>query len=101
MGLDVLPVALVPPVEHLRRDEDRGEGRGDDADEEGEGMLRSTPPPKRNSDRAARNVVVAVMIVRGSTALIERSIISAMGIFLYLRIISRIRSSTTTVSLSE
>ena len=35
--LDVLPVALVPPVEDLGGDEDGGEGGGDDADEEGEG----------------------------------------------------------------
>src|ERR1019366_5045355 len=34
--LDVLAVALVPPVEHLGGDEDRREGARDDADEEGE-----------------------------------------------------------------
>ena len=62
---------------------------------------RITWPPNSTSDSSARNTVVAVMIVRGSTALTERSIMSAMGMRLYLRIISRMRSSTTTVSLSE
>src|SRR5579883_1972725 len=36
MGLDVLPVALVPPIENRAGDEDGGEGAGDDADQEGE-----------------------------------------------------------------
>src|ERR1044072_3453253 len=33
--LDVFPVALVPPVENLRRNEDGGEGGSHDADEKG------------------------------------------------------------------
>ena len=62
---------------------------------------RITWPPKITSDSSARKTVVAVMIVRGSTALTDRSISSSVGILRYLRIISRMRSSTTTVSFSE
>ena len=50
---------------------------------------------------SAKVVVVEVMIVRDKTALIDRSIICGIGSFLYFFIISRIRSSTTTVSLSD
>ena len=62
---------------------------------------RMTSPPRKNSASSARNTVVAVMIVRGSTALTDMSTISAVDRRLYLRITSRMRSSTTTVSLSE
>jgi len=62
---------------------------------------RMTWPPKVTSAKSASITVVAVMIVRGSTALIDMSIICAVPIFLYLRMFSRIRSSTTTVSFSE
>ncbi len=40
-------------------------------------------------------------MVRESVLLTERSSSAASGIFLYLRKFSRIRSNTTTVSLSE
>ena len=63
--------------------------------------LLITSPPNSTSASSARNTVVAVMMVRGRTALIDMSIISAVETRLYLRMISRIRSSTTTASLSE
>ena len=46
-------------------------------------------------------VVTDVMMVRGSTELIEKSIRSASGMVLYLRRYSRMRSKMTTVSFSE
>ena len=39
VGLDVLPVTLVPPVEYRARDVDRRERAGNDADEEREGEV--------------------------------------------------------------
>jgi hypothetical protein len=60
-----------------------------------------TWPPNRTSASNASNVVVEVIIVRDNTALIDRSIFSGIGSFLYFFIISRIRSSTTTVSFSD
>ena len=46
-------------------------------------------------------VVTEVRMVRGNTELIEKSIRSARFIDLYLRMYSRMRSNTTTVSFSE
>ena len=62
---------------------------------------RMTWPPRKNNASSARKTVVAVMMVRGRTALTDMSMISAVDRRLYLRITSRMRSSTTTVSFSE
>ena len=53
----MLPVALVPPVEDLGGDEDGGEGRGDDADKEGEGdvvQLAAAEHPQRERREEGR-----------------------------------------------
>ena len=64
-------------------------------------MSRSTPPPKTNRARAAKNVVLAVMIVRANTFRIAALTTSRRvpdGLSFNS---SRIRSKTTTVSLIE
>ena len=60
-----------------------------------------TGPPKKNSATSASSRVSDVMIVRASVWLVARSMTSRIGICLYLRRISRMRSKMTTVSLSE
>src|SRR5438270_568319 len=54
VSLDVLAVAFVPPVEDLRRDEDRGEGRGDDADEERERNIAERAARRREDEERER-----------------------------------------------
>jgi len=53
---------------------------------------RMTSPPKKNSASSARNVVIAVMVVRASVELMARFRSSVASIRLCLRIISRMRS---------
>ena len=64
-------------------------------------MSRSWPEPNTNSDMAARNVVVEVMIVRAKTLLMALLMMSRSEPLGFSFSSSRIRSNTTTVSLME
>ena len=62
---------------------------------------RSTSPPRKYRANRTKMVVRPVRNVRDSVWLIERSSSSMNGMALYLRIFSRTRSKTTTLSLIE
>ncbi len=65
-----------------------------------EKSFRTTPPNKRSA-RHAMNVVREVITVRLSTSFTLRLIVSENVLFFRRRMFSRIRSKTTTVSVSE
>jgi hypothetical protein len=58
-------------------------------------------PPNRTSASSDREDEIDVITVRDMVELIDRFSRSTVGMVLYRRISSRVRSNTTTVSLSE